>query len=89
MKRFIILILTALIAAASVVTAFADETANNFGRVNINMPELTVELKDTDLDDASEIEAYLGDSKLTVDDAHTYDHTPPEWARRTRLLSSP
>lgn len=75
MKRFIILILTALIAAASVVTAFADETANNFGRVNINMPELTVELKDTDLDDASEIEAYLGDSKLTVDDAHTYDQS--------------
>lgn len=75
MKRFIILILTALLAAASVVTAFADETANNFGRVNINMPELTVELKDTDLDDASEIEAYLGDSKLTVDDAHTYDQS--------------
>lgn len=67
--------ISAALVFASVFTASSAQTADSFSQVNVNLPNITVELKGTDFDteNLSGVKASLGDSALTVKEFHPYN----------------
>ncbi len=86
LKRILSTALILVFTAASVLQAYSAETKDQFSRVFVNMPDIVVELKETDfaISDLSTVNASLNDENLTVEDFHNY--TPSEDSSKVYML---
>ena len=75
MKRSICFLLVLILIAATSAFAAGADGVEDFAMIKTDMPDIVAELKGTgyDIGDASDVTAYYGDEKLTVDYAREYD----------------
>jgi hypothetical protein len=74
-KKILCALVAIVFVMLSAIQTFAAETREQFGGININMPDISVELKGQDADyiDTSDITASLGGENLSVTDFHKYN----------------
>lgn len=85
-KRIISVFASCALVFSATVTTSAAKGIEEFAMLNMNMPEITAELRGTDhnINGAEDVSATYGDDNLTVNSVHAY--TPSEDSAKTYLV---